>query len=75
MTLKIESVAFASGGEIPKRYTGEGADESPPLSWSGVPANTKSIALIVDDPDAPDPRRTRAPWRSDFWARVPVPGR
>ena len=62
MTLKIESVAFASGGEIPKRYTGEGADESPPLSWSGVPANTKSIALIVDDPDAPDPTAPKMVW-------------
>ena len=55
MTLKIESVAFAAEGEIPTHYTGEGADESPPLSWSGVPANTKSLAFIVDDPDAPDP--------------------
>src|ERR1039458_8584117 len=62
MTLKIESVAFAAGGEIPTHYTGEGADESPPLSWSGVPANTKSLAFIVDDPDAPDPAAPKMVW-------------
>jgi Raf kinase inhibitor-like YbhB/YbcL family protein len=62
MTLKIESTAFAPGGEIPIRYTGEGEDVSPPLSWSGVPANTKSLVLIVDDPDAPDPAAPKMVW-------------
>lgn len=62
MTLKIESAAFTSGSEIPTHHTGEGADESPPLSWSGVPANTKSLALIVDDPDAPDPAAPKMVW-------------
>ncbi len=62
MTLKIESSAFAPGGEIPTRYTGEGEDISPPLSWSGVPSGTKSLALIVDDPDAPDPAAPKMVW-------------
>lgn len=47
------SKAFAEGSSIPKIYTGQGKDHNPPLSWSGVPANTKSFALIFDDPDAP----------------------
>lgn len=57
--LSLGSAAFEPGGEIPDRYTCEGRDVSPPLSWSGVPEGTKSLALIVDDPDAPDPARPR----------------
>src|SRR5258708_24288096 len=56
MGLSITSNAFASNAEIPRKYTCEGADTSPQLAWSGAPANTKSVALIVDDPDAPDPK-------------------
>lgn len=56
MALTIRSPAFADGGEIPSRHTCEGADTSPPLEFSGVPAGARSLALIVDDPDAPDPR-------------------
>ena len=55
MPLKLESSAFEAGAEIPMRYTGDGEDVSPPLAWSDLPAGTKSLALIVDDPDAPDP--------------------
>jgi phosphatidylethanolamine-binding protein (PEBP) family uncharacterized protein len=55
MTLKIESPAFAPNGGIPALYTCEGKDVSPPLAWSGAPSGTRSFALIVDDPDAPDP--------------------
>jgi len=55
MTMKIESPAFAPDGAIPAQFTCEGADMSPPLVWSGVPEGAKSLALIVDDPDAPDP--------------------
>lgn len=55
MPLTITSAAFAAGGSIPAVYTCEGKDISPPLSWSDVPAGAKSLALIVDDPDAPDP--------------------
>ena len=53
--LKLTSSAFSHGGEIPTKYTCEGEDLSPALSWSGAPSGTKSFAMIVDDPDAPDP--------------------
>jgi Raf kinase inhibitor-like YbhB/YbcL family protein len=56
MPLSLKSSAFADGVEIPKVHTCEGADSAPALEWSGAPAGTKSFALIVDDPDAPDPR-------------------
>ncbi len=53
MNIEVKSAAFQDGGMIPKRYTCDGKDISPPLSWSGVPTDAKSIALIMDDPDAP----------------------
>jgi len=53
MEIKITSSAFSEGGMIPKRYTCDGEDISPPLAWVGVPEGTKSLALICDDPDAP----------------------
>ncbi|MGC8659733.1 MAG: YbhB/YbcL family Raf kinase inhibitor-like protein [Desulfomonilaceae bacterium] len=53
MKIEIKSSAFQDGGMIPKLYTCDGQDFSPALSWSGVPSNAKSLALIVDDPDAP----------------------
>ena len=53
MGITIESAAFQDGGMIPGKYTCDGADISPPLSWSGIPEGTLSIALISDDPDAP----------------------
>ncbi len=56
MTLMIRSTAFQHMGAIPTQFTCEGTDKSPPLSWSGVPSAAKSLALIVDDPDAPDPK-------------------
>jgi Raf kinase inhibitor-like YbhB/YbcL family protein len=59
MPLTIASPAFAAGGSIPAVYTCEGKDVSPPLTWSGVPAGAKSLALIVDDPDAPDPAKPK----------------
>jgi Raf kinase inhibitor-like YbhB/YbcL family protein len=62
MTLQITSPAFAHEGEIPATYTCEGADSSPPLSWHGVPAGTRSLVLIVDDPDAPDPAAPKMTW-------------
>ena len=54
-SLKLSSSAFSEGGSMDSRYTCEGEDLSPDLSWTGAPQNTKSFALIVDDPDAPDP--------------------
>ncbi|RJP20395.1 MAG: YbhB/YbcL family Raf kinase inhibitor-like protein [Candidatus Abyssobacteria bacterium SURF_5] len=51
--MQIKSSAFEEGGTIPKKYTCEGQDVSPPLSWSDPPNGTKSLALIADDPDAP----------------------
>ena len=62
MSLTITSSAFAPSGAIPTLYTCEGKDLSPPLAWSGAPAGTKSLALIVDDPDAPDPAAPRMTW-------------
>lgn len=53
MSIEVTSTAFQQGNAIPQQYTGDGADQSPPLSWSEPPEGTKSIALICDDPDAP----------------------
>ena len=62
MALVITSTAFTHEGPIPRQYTCEGADISPALSWSGVPAGARSLALIVDDPDAPDPKAPKLTW-------------
>src|SRR3990170_5065384 len=51
--MKISSTAFEQNGQIPKKYTCDGSDVNPPLKFEGVPAEAKSLALIVDDPDAP----------------------
>ena len=57
MTFKLISPAFGQNGSIPSQYTCEGDDFSPPLAWSDVPSGTRSLALIMDDPDAPDPAK------------------
>jgi Raf kinase inhibitor-like YbhB/YbcL family protein len=57
MAFRLTSSAFTPGGSIPSRYTCEGADASPPLEWSDAPEGTRTFALIVDDPDAPDPAK------------------
>jgi len=62
MTLQISSSVFSHNGAIPKKYTCDGNDLSPPLSWTGVPANAKTLVLIVDDPDAPDPKAPKMTW-------------
>lgn len=62
MTMTITSSAFAHNQAIPKLYTCEGRDISPPLAWSGIPANARSLVLIVDDPDAPDPAAPKMTW-------------
>jgi Raf kinase inhibitor-like YbhB/YbcL family protein len=55
MALAIRSSAFGHQGTIPRKYTCDGGNVSPPLEWSGAPDGTQTLALIVDDPDAPDP--------------------
>ncbi|MEZ4598795.1 MAG: YbhB/YbcL family Raf kinase inhibitor-like protein [Syntrophotaleaceae bacterium] len=62
MALELKSPAFEKGGDIPARYTCQGDNISPPLEWSGVPRETKSLVLIVDDPDAPDPDAPKMTW-------------
>lgn len=60
--MKISSPAFESMGNIPRVYTCEGKDAAPQLQWEGTPAGAKSLVLIVDDPDAPDPRAPKMTW-------------
>jgi Raf kinase inhibitor-like YbhB/YbcL family protein len=62
MTMTLTSTAFAAGEAIPALYTCEGQDVSPPLAWQGMPESAKSLVLIVDDPDAPDPAAPRMTW-------------
>lgn len=60
--MELTSPAFGPYGEIPRRHTCEGEDLAPPLQWHGVPAAAQSLALIVDDPDAPDPAAPQRTW-------------
>ncbi|MEJ2361677.1 MAG: YbhB/YbcL family Raf kinase inhibitor-like protein [Gammaproteobacteria bacterium] len=60
--MHIYSPAFNSDLAIPPHYTCDGRDVSPPLSWNGIPDKARSLALIVDDPDAPDPAAPRMVW-------------
>lgn len=62
MLLTLTSPAFKPLGEIPRQHTCDGRDSSPPLAWTGVPAGARSLALIVDDPDAPDPAAPKTVW-------------
>lgn len=61
-SLAVTSTAFAEGAPIPTRHTCEGEDLAPPLAFSRAPAGTRSLALVVDDPDAPDPAAPRTVW-------------
>ena len=62
MALQLTSPAFGPGDAIPGKYTCDGQDVSPPLNWVDLPAGTQSLALIVDDPDAPDPAAPKMTW-------------
>jgi Raf kinase inhibitor-like YbhB/YbcL family protein len=69
--MKLRSPAFMPHAEIPQRHTCEGADVSPALEWSGLPAGTASLVLIVDDPDAPDPAAPQQTWV--HWVLYDIP--
>lgn len=71
MALILKSDAFVEGGQMPRRYSCEGKDISPPLAWEGVPEGTETLVLIVDDPDAPDPAAPRMVW--DHWVLYNLP--
>jgi len=60
--MRMTSTVFSNQGAIPTLYTCEGKDISPPLMWTDVPAGAKSLALIIDDPDAPDPDAPKMTW-------------
>jgi len=61
-SLSLRSAAFTDGNAIPRICTCQGSDQSPELSWTGLPAGTRSLVLIVDDPDAPDPAAPKTTW-------------
>jgi Raf kinase inhibitor-like YbhB/YbcL family protein len=69
--MNISSPAFAHQGDIPARHTCEGADSAPALNFSDVPPGAKSLALIVDDPDAPDPAAPKRTWV--HWVLLDMP--
>ncbi len=71
MTFQLLSPSFANEHAIPRRYTSQGDDLSPALEWSDPPAGTKSFVLVVDDPDAPDPRAPKRTWV--HWVLYGVP--
>jgi phosphatidylethanolamine-binding protein (PEBP) family uncharacterized protein len=62
MAMSLNSPAFQQNGHIPSKYTCEAEDVSPPLAWEGVPDGAKSLVLIIDDPDAPDPKAPKMVW-------------
>jgi len=71
MPFTLTSPAFAKGDSIPIKFTCEGENISPPLAWHGVPENTRSLVLIVNDPDAPDPKAPKITW--DHWVLYNLP--
>jgi Raf kinase inhibitor-like YbhB/YbcL family protein len=70
--MTLESPNFENEGDIPRKCTCDGSDVSPALAWSDVPEGTKSFALIVDDPDAPDPARPKMTWVHWVLYNIPV---
>lgn len=72
MSMTITSPSFMSDGVIPARHTCDGKNVSPALAWHGVPSEAKSLVLIVDDPDAPDPAAPRMTWVHWVLYNLPV---
>jgi len=72
VTPSIQSKSFRHNEMIPARYTCDGQDISPPLQWSGIPTEAKSLVLIVDDPDAPDPAAPKMTWVHWVLYNIPV---
>ncbi len=72
MSFTLTSPAFSDLAQIPSQYTCDGADVSPPLQWSGIPDGCKSFVLIVDDPDAPDPKAPKRTWVHWVLYNLPV---
>lgn len=70
--LRLKSNAFVDDGAIPEKYTCEGIDVSPPLHWENVPEQAKSLVLIIDDPDAPDPKAPKTTWVHWVLYNIPV---
>jgi hypothetical protein len=62
MSLTLKSTSFAHEGEIPSKHTCQGKNSSPSLQWTGIPEAARSLVLIVDDPDAPDPAAPKMTW-------------
>ncbi|HZN53870.1 MAG TPA: YbhB/YbcL family Raf kinase inhibitor-like protein [Candidatus Polarisedimenticolaceae bacterium] len=62
VSLKLASTAFKPDGAIPSRFTCDGSNVSPPLAWTDLPAGTKTLAVVVTDPDAPDPAAPKMTW-------------
>jgi len=73
LTFVLTSSAFEDHAAIPKQYGCDGDDVSPPLCWSGTPRGTRSFVLIMDDPDAPDPRAPRLTWVHWVVVNIPAP--
>lgn len=68
MLLQVESPAFKANEAIPRKHTGDGADVSPEIHWSGIPKDARQLALICDDPDAPSPE----PWVHWVIYQIPI---
>lgn len=72
MTMTLTSPVFNSNGPIPERFTCDVDDVSPPLNWSGIPDGSQSLVLMMDDPDAPDPKHPKMTWVHWLAYNLPV---
>lgn len=75
MSFSFRSPAFANQGAIPAEHTCDGSDLAPPLEWDGIPSGAKTLALIVDDPDAPDPKAPKMTWVHWVLYNIPATAR